>query len=185
MTATPQHLGAGLARGLDGGDRRAARGRRVLQDHDLAARDVRSLDAALHPVRLGLLAHDERVEVLPARRGGVQQGGRDGVGAERQPADGVDLRGAQPDLLEQVEHQVPDQRGGAVVQRDAAQVDVVVGLAARRERDLPVHDGEVLDELEQLLAGRRGESWVTAVRLPGGRGRAGCRRTSGARSGRR
>ena len=115
------------------------------------------LDAPLHTVRLGLLAHDERVEVLPARRRRVQQGRRDRVRAERQAADRVDLRGAEADLLEHVEHEVPDERRGAVVQRDAAQVDVVVGLAARRQRDLPVHDREVLDEGEQLLAGRRRE----------------------------
>ena len=36
-----------------------------------------------------------------------------------------------------------DQRGGAMVQRDPAQVDVVVRLLARGERHRTSHDGEV------------------------------------------
>ncbi|GLW83804.1 hypothetical protein Aglo02_14440 [Actinokineospora globicatena] len=38
--------------------------------------------------------------------------------------------------------QAPDERGGGVVQGRPAEVDVVVGLLAGRERDLAVHDGE-------------------------------------------
>ena len=50
---------------------------------------------------------------------------------------------------------VPDERRPEVVQGDPAQVDVVVGHTARGQRDRAVHHGQVLDEGEQLLAGRR------------------------------
>ena len=39
------------------------------------------------------------------------------------------------------------------LERDPAQVDVEVGLLAGGQRDLAVHDGVGLDQLEQLLAG--------------------------------
>jgi len=149
-----------LTRGLDRGDRRAARGRGVLEDDDATAPDVRALDAALQAVRLALLADDERVDVLAAARGRVQHRRGHRVRTQRQATHGVDLRGAEPDLLEQVQHEGADQRCGAVVQRDAAQVHVVVGLAAARERDLAVHHGEVTDELEQLVARGCGEGVV-------------------------
>ena len=55
-------------------------------------------------------------------------GGGHGVGAHSQPADGVDVLGAQPRLLQHVEHDVADERGGLVVESGAAHIDVEVGL---------------------------------------------------------
>src|SRR4051812_16358497 len=46
------HLCAGLAGGLHGGQRGTAGGGGVLDDQHPAARDVRALDTALHAVRL-------------------------------------------------------------------------------------------------------------------------------------
>ena len=51
----------------------------------------------------------------------------------------------------QVEDDVADERGRAVVEGDPAQIEVVVGLAARGEGDPTADDGEFVDEVEQLL----------------------------------
>ncbi len=78
-----------------------------------------------------------------------------------------------PVLLEQVEQEVPDQRRGAVVQRHAAQVDVVVGLLAGGERDPAVHHGELGDQVAELVAGGRHAPRLAGRRWrPGSRGRA-------------
>ena len=64
--------------------RRAAGRDDVLDDQAaLAGLQRRPLDAALQPVRLGLLAHEERLDVGAAG----ERGARGRVGAHRQPAD--------------------------------------------------------------------------------------------------
>ncbi len=59
----------------------------------------------------------------------VHDRGADRVGAHRQPADRVDAL-ERPFGLEEVEEDVADERRRAMVERDPAQVEVVVGLAA-------------------------------------------------------
>ncbi|MCO5569142.1 hypothetical protein L7F22_022850 [Adiantum nelumboides] len=71
----------------------------------------------------------------------VQHRRRDRVGAERQPAD----RPVGP-VRGELAQQPSDQRGRLVLQRDAAQVDVVVGLRAGGERDPLVDDGDLPDQ---------------------------------------
>ena len=145
-------VGPRLTKRLNGRENRTTGGRGVLNSDDLAPRDVGPFDAALHTVRLTFLTHDERVEILATRGRGVQNRERHGVRAEGEPTDRVNFSGAEACLLEGVEQDVPDQRRGTVVQRDAAQVDVVVGLLTGGERDLPMHDGEFRDEIAELLA---------------------------------
>jgi hypothetical protein len=90
----------------------------------------------------------------------VQDGGRDRVGAHRHPADGVDVVHAG----DEVEHDLTDERRGTVIEADLAEVHVVRGLLATREREVPVEDrvgGDVVDQL--LLRVRH------LARLPGER----------------
>jgi hypothetical protein len=98
-------------------------------------------------VRLLGLPDDERVQLAPLRRGRVQHRQRDRVGTQRQAADGVVLQ-----VSGQLEQLRPDQRRRLGVQGDPAQVDVVVGFLARRQRHLPVHDGLGLHLVQQGIA---------------------------------
>ena len=147
----PDHLGAGLLQRLGRGQRAAAGGGDVLDDQHRAALDVGALDPPLQPVRLARLADDAGVEIPLAVGGRVQHRRRDRVGAEGQPADDVVAQ-----VAGQLPHHAPDQRGALVVQRQPAHVDVPVGLPPRGERDLPVHHGELDDELAQPVAVGRG-----------------------------
>ncbi|SKU06789.1 Uncharacterised protein [Mycobacteroides abscessus subsp. abscessus] len=52
----------------------------------------------------------------------------------------------------QLTHQPTDQSPGTVMQRGAAQVDVVVGLLTRRQRHLAVHHRDIADQGRQLVA---------------------------------
>ncbi|WP_392973710.1 hypothetical protein [Streptomyces sp. LN245] len=112
-----------------------------------SALDLGTLDTALQAVRLGRLADDEGVEPAPVRGGGVQHRPGDRVGAHGQPADRVEVQAGG-----EVEEDLPDERGGLAVQRDPAQVHVVVGLKTRGEGHLAVHHGLVLDLLQQRAA---------------------------------
>lgn len=140
-------LGAGAGKRASRLERRPARRRRVLEDDDALARNVGALDLAFHAVILRLLAHDERVDVEPARSRGVKDRAGDRIGAHRQTTDGIDVVGAKPGLLKHVEHDVTDEGGGLVVEGRATHVDVEVGLQARGKCDLSPHDGEVGDEI--------------------------------------
>ena len=153
MTATPTTSAPGLAQRLDRGQHGTAGGGGVLHREDTAAADVGPLDAALHAVGLLRLAHHERVELAPLGGRGVQHGEGDRVRPEGQPAHGVVLP-----VPGEVEHDPADQGSGLRVEGDPAQVDVVVGLLAGGEGDPAVHDGLVLDLVEECVAvahGRR------------------------------
>ena len=71
----------------------------------------------------------------------------DRVGAEGQPADRV----VGP-VGGELAHHPSDERGRGAVQRDPAQVDVVVGLPAGGQGHPAVDDGEVPDQLQQFVA---------------------------------
>src|SRR4051794_25814961 len=140
----PDHLGTRLLQRLGRGQR-AATGRGDVLDHEhRAALDVGPLDPPLQTVRLPLLADDAGVQVPLAVGGRVQHRRRDWVRAQSQPADDVVAQ-----VAGQLAHDSADQRGALVVQREPAHVDVPVGLPPRGERDLPAHDGQLDDELEQ------------------------------------
>src|SRR3954468_11742888 len=140
----PDHLGARLLQRLGRGQR-AASGRGDVLDHEhRAALDVGPLHPPLQTVRLPLLADDAGVQVPLAVGGRVQHRRRDRVRAQSQPPDDVVAH-----VARQLAHDPADQRGALVVQREPAHVDVPVGLPPRGERDLPAHDGQLDDELEQ------------------------------------
>src|SRR3954471_3014207 len=140
----PDHLGARLLQRLGRGQR-AASGRGDVLDHEhRAALDVGPLDPPLQTMRLPLLADDAGVQVPLAVGGRVQHRRRDRVRAQSQPADDVVAQ-----VAGQLAHDPADQRGALVVQREPAHVDVPVGLPPRGQRDLPAHDGQLDDELEQ------------------------------------
>src|SRR3954449_10387336 len=140
----PDHLGARLLQRLGRGQR-AAPGRGDVFDHEhRTALDVGPLDPPLQTVRLPLLANDAGVQVSLAVGGRVQHRRRDRVRAQSQPADDVVAQ-----VAGQLAHDPADQRGALVVQREPAHVDVPVGLPPRGQRDLPAHDGQLDDELEQ------------------------------------
>ena len=155
ITATPTTSAPASRSAVDGREHRATGGGGVLDGEHPPAGDVRALDAPLQAVRLALLADDERVQPAAARGGGVQHRGRDRVGAEREPADRVEV-----EVVGQVEHDLADQRRRRGVEGDAAQVDVVVGLPPRGQHDLAVHDRLVRDLGQQVVAGR---SWVASL----------------------
>ena len=71
------------------------------------------------------------------------------VGPHGEATDRIDVVRAKPGLFQHVEHDVADQRGGLVLQRGAAHVDVEVGFEAGREGHLALDDGEFSDELGQ------------------------------------
>jgi hypothetical protein len=123
------------ARTMAPASRGGPRRRRVLHNDDATALHVRPLDAALHSVSLRVLADHEGVEVPATGRGGVQEGGRDGVGAEGQAANGVDLAGAKASNPKLLEHDVPHERRSLMVEGHPTQIDVVVGLPPRGEGD--------------------------------------------------
>ena len=88
---------------------------------------------------------------------GVQHRGRDRVGAQGQPADGVEV-----EVGDQVAHDPADERAGLAVEGDAAQVDVVVGLLAGGQGHPAVHD-----RLGRTISSRRARSAAMSVtRLP-------------------
>ena len=82
--------------------------------------------------------------------GGVQNSGTDRVRPHGQAADIGELqfRG-----IQHVQHDLPDQPRGLVVQGNTTKVDVVVGLLAGREGDLATDDGKFLDQFFKSLAG--------------------------------
>jgi hypothetical protein len=120
-----------------------------------------ALDPPLQPVRLALLAHHEGVQPSPLGRGSVQHGGGDRVRAEREPSHSLDL-----EVGHQVEHHPADQGSRVGGQRDATQIDVVVGLTPRRQRHAAT-DHRVVPRsagaaTHGRLAGQRRAGWLTA-----------------------
>ena len=162
---------AGILDGPGGVERGGAGRRRVLDDEHAAPLDGRALDPLLQPVRLAGLAHDERVESPTLCGTRVEHRGGDRVRAEGQAPDRVDV-----EVLREVEHHPADEGRRLAVEGHPAQVDVVVGLPARRQRHPPVDDGLVADDLEQAGAvGRdvghddtvcRARGRVTCHRMP-------------------
>ena len=131
------------------------------------------LDAALHAVGLGGLAHHERVDrAARACMIDVATGRPQG-----QAADGGEIQ-----VRSQLTHEASDEQPGLVMQGRAAQVDVVVGLFARRQRDPSMHDREFADGAASrsrcsLTARRRRGRAANAVRADAAR-RAGARRVA-------
>ena len=141
------HLGAGFAQRLHRGEYRTAGRRGVLDGEHSASGHVWSFDASLQTVRLAFLADDECVELAAAGGSGVQHRGRDRVGAEGEPADGIE-----GEVVGEVEHHRADKWRGHGVECDAAQVDVVVGLAPELNVTLPCTTALAGDLVQQCVA---------------------------------
>src|SRR5690606_27473910 len=102
-------------------------------------------------VVFGFFAHDEGVEAEPAQYTTVHDGGGDGVGAHGESADGLRLW----DVGDEVEHDVADEGGDAVVEAHFAEVDVVAGFGAAREGEVTVEDRIASDVVDKVLPGIR------------------------------
>ena len=85
----------------------------------------------------------------------MHHGGAHGVGAHGESAGALEV---DPGVVQQREHDLADQLGRLVVQRDPAQVDVVVGFGAAGEDDLAADDGQLLDQFKQAGTGGSGVS---------------------------
>ena len=114
-----------------------------------------------------LLAHHEGVERGVGAGGLVHHRVRDRVGAEGEAADRDDA----VDLADQVQHDAPDRRRRAVVERELSHIDVVGGLLAAGQREVAVEDGLVGDEADEGLAvgfelGRAGGGHASSLRMP-------------------
>ena len=141
MTATPAIAGPLLEERVDRGQHRAACRGRVLDGEHGASGDVGPLDPALEAVLLLALAHDEGVEHLAAARRIVEHRGGDRIRPERQSPDSRVLP-----VRRELAHDGTHERCSNRVEGDAAQVDVVVGLATTGQDDPPPDDG-LLDDL--------------------------------------
>lgn len=142
-------LAAGLANTLNCGERGAARGGSVFDDHNLEALNARAFYLTAHAVGLLLLADYEHVDLAVSLAAGVHDGGSHWVGAHREATDVGELDAL---FVEQVQEDAAHQDGGLVVQGDAAEVNVVVGLIARGQNDLAVDNGEFFNEFKQAGA---------------------------------
>ena len=120
-------LSAGFPHGGERLERRPSGCRRVFKDDDSAASDLGSFNPALHPVGFRFFADNKRVDVEPAGGGRVENRGGDGVRSHREAPDGVDLSSAEPGFLQHVEHDMPDEGRGFVVQGRSPHIDIVIG----------------------------------------------------------
>jgi hypothetical protein len=134
------HLSSGLGQRVDSLQHRIARGRSVFDGQHSLAGDVGSFDPALEAVGLGLLADDERVKCLTSTGGGVHHRGRNWVGPERETANGREVQ-----VLGQVKHDPASQRSSDAVKQHSPQVNVPIGVMARRENYLSMDDPLRLD----------------------------------------
>ena len=96
-------------------------GGRVLHGEDTSARDIRAFNPALQAVRLLGLAHDKRIELFAARRGGVQHCGSNRIRAKGQAANGV-IRQASGGI----QHDPASYRGSPAVEQDPPEVDIPI-----------------------------------------------------------
>lgn len=145
-------VAAGLAHALDGGERRPTRGGGVLENNHVLTLDARSLDLTAHAIRLLRLTDHEGIDRTIGIAGGVHDGGAHRVGAHGQTAHVSEV---ELGSVEHLQHDLADEGCSLVVQGDATQVDVVVGLLAGGQSDLATDDGKFLDKFFQTLAGDR------------------------------
>ena len=120
------------------------------------AGDVGPLDKSLHAMGFHRFPHDEGID-WAARC--VHDGGGNRVGTQCQSAD----RGVVP-VGGEFADQPADQRAGPVMQGGAAQVDVVVGFLARRQRDAAVHHRQLAHQVGQFGELRSGSGHGPARR---------------------
>src|SRR5438105_1348232 len=146
------HHGAGLDHAIASGQERASGGECVVDEDDARpGLERRPLDGAPGPVRLDLLAHDERGDGM--RRGAAERGDPrgDGIRAEREAADGGDAEAA-ASLQRETRYQVQP----ATIQRHLLAVDVVVAVPPAGEHEVAELDGVAGEQRVQLVP-QRGE----------------------------
>src|SRR4029077_8920593 len=138
-------------RRCDGSDRlrrRLTRGDHVFDHHDGGSGHEAPFDALCGPVGLGLLAHSEGVErsTLGVRRGGDGVG--HGIGAEREA---TDQGGGPPPRGQAVEPEGADQGEAFSRHGGAARVDIEAGSASGSEREVPVYNRSLPQQLTEAL----------------------------------
>lgn len=74
--------------------------------------------------------------------------GCNGVGPHRQAANGINRL----KFCEQLQHHVADQRGHSMVQADLTQVDIERRFLAAGEGEIPVVNGVLGDELNEVFS---------------------------------
>ncbi len=142
----------------------AAGGRDVLDDHAaIRVIEERTLDAALQPVRLGVLAHEEGLRLAGAPRAGAsQRGAGHRVRAHRQPAHGGGVPFGQLGG-----EQRPERREARGAQDRALCVHVVVRLPAARQRHLGRSRARARAARRRAAGARPpGRSYVRPARSP-------------------
>jgi hypothetical protein len=133
---------------VDRCEQRATGGDDVVDDqHTLAGVQLRPLDERAGAVILGLLAHDERAQRLLATAQRRHPRG-DGIGAERQPADGLDV-----ELAATRQHEQGHQVQAATLERHQLAVEVHVAAPAAAEHEIAEHKGAIREEIVQLGSG--------------------------------
>src|SRR2546427_393737 len=113
--------------------RRSARGEDVLDNDDGEARREAPFDALTGPVVLRLLTHGKRVQLLSAAARGQRERIGDGIGAERETADGA---GAPAPDGQAIEPEPADHRETITGHRGEAGVDGERGPAAGGEDEI-------------------------------------------------
>jgi hypothetical protein len=132
---------------VDGGQYATARGRRVLDGKHSTPCNVGALDPSLQTVCLSLLAYNERIQRPASLVRRVQHRYGNRVGAERKPADRVEIP-----ISDKVEHDPANERCSGVMQRESTQIHVVIRFRARRQHYPAPHDGEIMDKFTQVVA---------------------------------
>src|SRR5262249_3295373 len=96
---------------------------------------------------LRLLADDEGIDRLALTPALDRDGRRDRVGAERQPADRVDL-----EVADQVEHDLADQRAALGRERRELAVEEELGAFAGTEDEIAESERTLLQDFEETQA---------------------------------
>jgi hypothetical protein len=147
----PLHHVAGLAQLIHRLEGRTGGRHHVLQQRDATAdRRQRPFQPGAGAVALGLLAHDQSIELAAVQRGLHRHGAHQRIGPQRQPGH---RRRPGLHLLQQ---QRPQQRQAGAAEAHGLAIHIVFALAARRQGEAPAPIGLAGQQVEGLLA-LRGE----------------------------
>ncbi len=142
------NFGADFFERLNRLQRRSARRRGVFNHDHAFTLKVRAFDLATAAVILWLFPHHKRVIGFAARHTLVHDRRGDRVGSHRQTPNGDNT----VDVVNQIEHHLPNQRSRAMVKAQATQINVVTRLLPARESEVTVKHGLGFNELDELFA---------------------------------
>src|SRR5215203_1964081 len=123
---------------------RIARRTGVLYRHHSTSQHIRAFNAALQAMRFLRLPHEKGVQPIPGRGRGVQHRSGHRIGAAGEPAGRIEVP-----IGHQISHHAPDDGCCSAVHRHSSQVDVVIALDARGQRDPPGDNRQFPDLLDQ------------------------------------